>query len=78
MALSQRAMLRLALRQTEGLIGFIIGLLGLELCMPNHSTLSRRAATLEGPRPHPRRISEPRHLLVYSASLPVRPGRVAA
>jgi Transposase DDE domain len=46
-----RAVFRLALRQTEGLIGSIIGLLGLALRVPDHSTLSRRAATLEVPRP---------------------------
>ena len=39
----------LALRQTEGLIGSVIGLLGLDLAVPDHSTLSRRAKTLEVP-----------------------------
>lgn len=42
-----RALFHLALRQTEGLIGSIIHLLGLDLAMPDHSTPSRRAATLE-------------------------------
>jgi len=41
-ALTLRAVFRLALRQTEGLIGSIIGLLGLGLRVPDHSTLSRR------------------------------------
>ena len=59
-------MFRLALRQTEGLIGSIIGLLGLELRVPDHSTLSRRAKTLAVPRPLPRRGGEPLHLLVDS------------
>ena len=58
-ALTLRAVFRMALRQTEGLIGFIVGLLGLTLRVPDHSTLSRRAATLEVPRPQPRR-SQPR------------------
>ena len=49
-ALTLRAMFRLALRQTEGLIGSVIHLLGLALAVPDHSTLSRRAATLEVPR----------------------------
>jgi hypothetical protein len=53
---------RLALRQTEGLIGSIIGLLGLELSVPDHSTLSRRAKTLQVPRPLPRRDGEPLHV----------------
>src|SRR6201985_3098589 len=48
-ALTLRAVLRLALRQTEGLIGSIMKLLGLSLAVPNYSTLSRRAQTLEVP-----------------------------
>jgi IS5 family transposase len=36
----------LALRQTEGLVGSIIELLGLDLAVPDHSTLSRRAKML--------------------------------
>ena len=50
-ALTLRAVFRLALRQTEGLIGSILRLLGLDLAVPDHSTLSRRAETLEVPRP---------------------------
>ncbi len=64
-----RALFRLALRQTEGLIGSIIGLLGLALAVPDHSTLSRRAKTLEVPRPPLRHASEPVHLLVDSTGL---------
>ena len=41
-ALSLRAVFRLALRQTEGLIGSVIGLLGLDLAVPDHTTLCRR------------------------------------
>jgi len=68
-ALTLRAVFRLALRQTEGLIGSIIGLLGLELRVPDHSTLSRRATTLQVPRPQPRRNGELLHLLVDSTGL---------
>jgi len=50
-ALTLRAVFRLAYRQVEGLIGSIIVLLGLELRVPDHTTLGRRAATLEVPRP---------------------------
>ncbi len=60
-------MFRQALRQTEGLIGSILRLLGLELAVPDHTTLSRRAETLEVPRP--RSGSEPVHLLVDSTGL---------
>jgi hypothetical protein len=66
-ALTLKAVFRLALRQTEGLIGSIIGLLGLDLCVPDHTTLSRRAETLEVPRP--RSGPEPVHLLVDSTGL---------
>ena len=63
------AVFRLALRQTEGLICSIIGLLGLALAVPDHSTLSRRAKTLEVPRLQPCRDGEPMHLLVDSTSV---------
>jgi Transposase DDE domain len=49
MALTMRAVFGLALRQTEGLIGSVIDLLGLALAVPDHSTLSRRSKTLEMP-----------------------------
>ena len=66
-ALTLRAVFRLALRQTEGLLGSIIALLGLDLAVPDHSTLSRRAETLEVPRPRCGR--GPVHLLVDSTGL---------
>jgi len=50
-ALTLRAVFRLPFRQTEGLIGSVIGLLGLDLAVPDHTTLCRRAATLEVPQP---------------------------
>src|SRR5918993_2567566 len=73
-ALTLRAVFRLALRQTEGLIGSLIGLLGLDLPVPDHTTLSRRAATLEVPRPRSGNTeagcdAEPVHLLVDSTGL---------
>jgi len=37
--------------------------------VPDHSTLSRRAKTLEVPRPQPHRNDEPLHLLVDSTGL---------
>ena len=66
-ALTLRAVFQLALRQTEGLIGSIIALLGLDLAVPDHSTLSRRAETLEVPRARPG--TRPIHLLVDSTGL---------
>jgi hypothetical protein len=67
-ALTLRAVFRLALRQTEGLIGSILGLLGLDLAVPDHSTLSRRAEALEVPRPCSRSGGRV-HLLVDSTGL---------
>src|SRR5271155_2086647 len=66
-ALTLRAVFRLALRQTEGLIGSVIRLLGLDLAIPDHSTLSRRAETLRVQRQ--RLSSEPMHLIVDSTGL---------
>src|SRR4051794_2520795 len=77
-ALTFKAVFRLAYRQTEGLIGSVIGLLGLDLAVPDHTTLCRRAETLEVPRPKPRgdgaesgagRDTGPMHLLVDSTGL---------
>jgi hypothetical protein len=67
-ALTLRAVFRLALRQTEGLIGSVLRLLGLELAVPDHTTLSRRATTLKVP-PRPRPGTELLHLLVDSTGL---------
>ena len=66
-ALTLRTVFRLALRQTEGLIGSIIRLLGLDLAVPDHSTLSRRAEILQLMRPVT--STEPVHLLVDSTGL---------
>src|SRR3954452_23391355 len=74
-ALTLRAVFRLALRQTEGLIGSLMRLLGLDLPVPDHTTLSRRAATLALPRPRSgsipdaEREASPVHLLVDSTGL---------
>jgi hypothetical protein len=67
-ALTLRAVFRLALRQTEGLIGSILQLLGLDLAVPDHSTLSRRAETLKVPRPCSSSTGQV-HLLVDSTEL---------
>jgi len=66
-ALTLRAVFRLALRQTEGLIASLLRLLGLDLAAPDHSTISRRGETLPVSRPRPGR--EPVHLLVDSTGL---------
>src|SRR5205085_4292184 len=74
-ALTLRAVFRLALRQTEGLIGSLMRLLGLDLPIPDHTTLSRRAPTLDVPRPRSgsspdaERAAAPVRLLVDSTGL---------
>jgi hypothetical protein len=77
-ALTLRAVFRLAYRQAEGLIGSIISLLGLTLRVPDHTTLSRRSATLTVPQPRVNNAgagagasdtAQPLHLLVDSTGL---------
>ncbi len=68
-ALTLWAVFRLALRQTEGLIGFVIKLIRLDLAVPDHSTLSRCAATVEVPQPRACPGLGPLHLLVDSTGL---------
>jgi hypothetical protein len=63
-----RAVFHLALRQTEGLIGSVIALLGLALTVPDHSTMCRRSKTLVLP-PLRRSESGPLNLLVDSTGL---------
>ena len=73
-ALTLRAVFHLAYRQAEGLIGSIISLLGLTLRVPDHTTLSRRSATLAVPPPQPNNVdagdgAQSLHLLVDSTGL---------
>jgi hypothetical protein len=71
-ALTLRAVFRLAYRQAEGLMGSIISLLSLTLRVPDHTTLSRRSATLAVPRlPRTAANGDARrvHLLVDSTGL---------
>jgi hypothetical protein len=54
------------LRQTEGLVSSLLGLMGLDLPVPDHTTLSRRARTLAVA---PQAASGPVHLLVDSTGV---------
>jgi hypothetical protein len=56
------------LRQTEGLVGSLLGLMGLDLPVPDHSTLSRRSRTL-AVAPQTRMASGPVQLLVDSTGV---------
>lgn len=66
-ALTLRALFHLAFRQTERLIGSLMQLLRLDLPVPDHTTLSRRARTL-AVRIRPQTTC-PLHLLVDSTGL---------
>ena len=70
-ALTLRAVFRLALRQSEGLIGSIMQLLEIDLPVPDHTTLSRRACGLPV-RSHGRLGTGELHLIVDSTGLKLR------
>ena len=70
-ALTLRAVFRLALRQSEGLIGSIMQLLEIDLPVPDHTTLSRRACGLPV-RGHGRIGTGELHLIVDSTGLKLR------
>ena len=67
-ALTLRAVFRLALRQSEGLIGSIMELLEIDLPVPDHSTLSRRACGVPVQN-LPRSGTGELHLIVDSTGL---------
>jgi hypothetical protein len=63
-----RLVFRLALRQAEGFATSVLRLLGQELCVPDHTTLSRRSRGFAGRRP--RKIPHgPMHLVIDSTGL---------
>jgi hypothetical protein len=68
MVLILRMVFHLALRQTETFAGSVFRLLELDLCVPDHTTLSRRSARFANRRPSV--ISHgARHLIVDSTGL---------
>ena len=70
-ALTLRAVFRLALRQSEGLIASIMELLEIDLPVPDHTTLSRRACGLTIAK-SARTGSGELHLIVDSTGLKLR------
>ena len=67
-ALTFRKLFRLPLRQTEGFVQSLLGLMGLPLSAPDHTTLSRRQKGLTVDLPV-RPCDQPRHLVVDSTGL---------
>jgi Transposase DDE domain len=70
-ALTLRAVFRLGLRQSEGFIGSIMRLLEIDLPVPDHSTLRRRACGLSV-QSRPRCGIGELHLIVDSTGLKLR------
>ena len=52
LVLTLRLVFHLALRQAEGFVSSVLRLLGLDLPVPDHTTLSRRGRTSGNRRPH--------------------------
>lgn len=72
--LSLRLVYSLALRQTQGFVHSLFGLLEVELPVPDYSTLSRRQAALEVSlcaRKKKRQDEEPQHVVIDSTGLKV-------
>src|ERR671917_763494 len=68
LVLTLRLVFHLRLRQAEGLASSVLGLLGLDLPVPDHTTLSRRGRTSANSRP--RVVPHgPLHLLLDSTGL---------
>jgi hypothetical protein len=69
-ALTLRTVFHLPLRQTEGFVASLIGLLGLARNAPDHTTLSRRHRSVEVPR-LPRGQDAPLNLVIDSTGLKI-------
>ncbi len=70
-ALTLRLLFHLPLRQTEGFLGSVLRLMGLELPCPDHTTLVRRNATVAIRRRVDRVANGPESVIVDSAGLKV-------
>jgi len=74
-ALTVRAVYHLPLRQTEGFLRSIVGLLGIALPIPDHTTLSRRGRALGNVELSATRGNGPLHLVIDSTGLRVHSGQ---
>ncbi len=64
-----RLVFHLALRQAEGFARSVLALHGLELAVPDHTTLSRRGQAFAGRQPRVRAGTGPVHLVLDSTGL---------
>jgi transposase len=69
LVLTLRLVFHLALRQAEAFTRSVLKLLGLELRVPDHSTLSRRGRAFAGRQPRCRATDGPVHLVLDSTGL---------
>ena len=69
LVLTLRLVFRLALRQAAGFAASVLRLLGVELPVPDHTTLSRRGQAFAGRRPRVAAAGEPTHLVLDSTGL---------
>lgn len=69
LVLTLRLVFHLALRQAEGFTRSVLRLLGLELSVPDHSTLSRRGRAFAGRHPRVLPSTGPIHLVLDSTGL---------
>ncbi len=79
LVLTLRLVFHLGLRQAEAFTRSVLALLGLELQVPDHSTLSRRGRAFAGRQPRVRASSGPMHLVLDSTGLELfRQGELCA
>ena len=69
--LTLRLVFHLALRQVEGFTRSVLRLLGLEIAVPDHSTLSRRGRGFAGRQPRAARHDRPVHVVLDSTGLQI-------
>ena len=69
LVLTLRLVFHLALRQAEAFSRSVLALLGLNLAIPDHTTLSRRGRAFAGRQPRVARDDTPVHLVLDSTGL---------
>lgn len=69
LVLTLRLVFHLALRQAEGFARSVLALLGLDLAVPDHTTLSRRGRAFAGRHPRVQPNDGPVHLVLDSTGL---------
>jgi Transposase DDE domain len=69
--LTLRLVFHLALRQVEGFTRSILHLLGVEIAVPDHSTLSRRGRGFASRQPRAVRHDRPLHIVLDSTGLQI-------